>query len=75
MCISGRRLTVPISMYHSIRAAGGRPFLHVVFYPDFRLMVHCYKKIISGSRLMAVKGLNCLYKTCLIWQFIMSNMM
>ena len=33
------------------------PFLHVVFYPDGRLMVHCYKKFFirtSGWRLIAL---------------------
>ena len=34
------------------------PFLLVVFYPDGRLIVHCYKKFISCPRLTAVKGLS-----------------
>ena len=33
------------------------PNLQVVFYPDRRLMVQCYKKFIAGPRIVAVKGL------------------
>ena len=40
------------------------PFLHVVFYPDRRLTVHCYKKFISGPPADGSQRVN-LYSTIL----------
>ena len=49
MCISGLPadgINLHVSFYPG-RQLTAR-FFHVVFYPDGRLMVHCYKKFISG---------------------------
>ena len=46
MCKSGPPADGTDLHVRSIRAAG--TILHVVFYPDRRLMVQCYKKLISG---------------------------
>ena len=48
MCIAGTLADYRFSCIVLAGPPADCPFLHVVFYPDRRLTVHCYKKIISG---------------------------
>ena len=48
MCIAGTPADYRFSCIVLAGPPADCPFLHVVFYPDRRLTVHCYKKFISG---------------------------
>ena len=48
MCIAGTLADYRFSCIVLAGPPADCPFLHVVFYPDRRLTVQCYKKIISG---------------------------